>query len=116
MPFVRLACRGKLPSAPLFPNLDGHRVYRAHDAVCEALGDEFAGYRFHDARRTFGIAALKNGGSYDAVARVLGHKDTRLVMTTYGKYVPDLDAMRACDPSQKSRTATTNESAESAGA
>jgi integrase len=101
LPFVKLACRGKLPSAPLFPGLDNDRVHKTHDATCKLLGAEFAAYRFHDARRTFGIAALKNGATHEAVAYVLGHKDARLVFTTYAKFAPNLDALRACDPSGK---------------
>ena len=101
LPLVRAACRGKHPNAPLFPGLDRHRVHKLHDITCKALGSQFDGYRFHDARRTFGIAALKNNATYEAVRYVLGHKDARLVMTTYGRYAPNLDALRACDPSNK---------------
>ena len=95
LPFVRSACQGKLPGAPLFPNLDRHRVYKVHDAVCTSLGSEFDGYRLHDARRTFSIIALKNGATHGAVAYVLGHKNTRLALATYRRYAPDLDALRA---------------------
>ena len=106
LPFVRSACRGKLPNAQLFPALDRHRVYKAHDATCRALGAEYASYRFHDARRTFGICALKNGATHEAVAYILGHKDARLVFTTYARYAPNLDALRACDPSGNRTVAT----------
>ncbi len=101
LPFVKAACRRKLPNAPLFPGLDRHQVHKLHDEACKALGSEFSGYRFHDARRTFAITALKNGATHEAVAYVLGHKDARLVITTYGRYAPNLEALRACDPSEK---------------
>ena len=116
LPFVKVACRGKLPGASLFPALDRHRVYKAHDAACKALGAAFTGYRFHDARRTFGVAALKNGATHEAVAYILGHKDARLVFTTYARYAPDLDALRACDPSVKAHDTGANNAAESRGA
>lgn len=116
LPYVRSACRGKLPAAPLFPHLDRHRVYKAHDKACEKLGAEFEGYRFHDARRTFGIAALKNGATHEAVAYVLGHKDARLVFTTYARYAPSLDALRAVDPSAKPKARTAKTAGKGASA
>jgi integrase len=96
--YVRTSCRGKHPAAPLFPEILNGRVYDVHEATCAKLGAEFANYRFHDARRSFAIIALKNHATYGAVAHILGHKDTTLVIRVYGRYAPELDDLRVCDP------------------
>jgi integrase len=103
-PHVKAATRGKHPAAKLFPEILNGRVYDVHEATCEKLGAEFAHYRFHDARRSFAITALKNGATHEAVAYILGHKDASLVLRVYGRYAPNLDALRACDPTTSATT------------
>ena len=97
--YIKLVCRDKTPAALLFPGIDRSRVYHVHEATCKKLGAEFTGYRFHDARRSYAIAALQNGATHEAVSYILGHKDASLVLRVYGRYAPDLDALRIGDPS-----------------
>jgi integrase len=104
IPHIRLICRAKHPAAELFPGIDRSRVYHMHESLCKKLGPEFAHYRFHDARRSFAITALKNGATHESVSYILGHKDAALVLRVYGRYAPNLDALRNCDPSASIRT------------
>lgn len=99
LPYIKLACRDKTPAAELFPGIDRSRVYHVHEKACKKLGAEYAGYRFHDARRSFAITALKLGATHEAVAYILGHKDASLVLRVYGRYAPKLDGLRIGDPS-----------------
>lgn len=95
---LRAACRGKHPAAKLFPGILNGRVYDVHEATCKKLGAEFAHYRFHDARRSFAIIALKNGATHESVSYILGHKDASLVLRVYGRHAPNLEKLRECDP------------------
>jgi integrase len=103
---LRAACRGKHPAAKLFPGILNGRVYDVHEATCKKLGAEFAEYRFHDARRSFAIIALNGGATHEAVSYILGHKDSNLVLRVYGRFAPNLDKLRECDPTNRATSAT----------
>ena len=99
IPHIKRICQYKTSAAELFPGIDRSRVYHVHEKACRKLGAEFSGYRFHDARRSYAIIALKLGATHEAVAYILGHKDASLVLRVYGRYAPKLDALRIGDPS-----------------
>jgi|ERR1035437_9973719 integrase len=107
---LKAACRGIHPAAKLFQGILGGRIYDMHEATCAKLGAEFADYRFHDARRSFAITALKNHATYEAVAYILGHKDTTLVIRVYGRYAPKMDGLRECDPTAATTKNTARQS------
>lgn len=113
--YLRAACRRKHPAANLFPDILNGRVYDVHGATCEKLGEEFADYRFHDARRSFAIIALNNGATHEAVSYILGHKDASLVLRVYGRYAPNLDKLRECDPTGHATAKTSAREAKAEG-
>lgn len=60
---------------------------RIHTAASKALGLKHTALR--DWRHTYAVQALRDGYSLQVVAHQLGHKDTTLVQSTYGRFVPD---------------------------
>lgn len=43
----------------------------------------------HDWRHTYAVQALRDGYSLQVVAHQLGHRDTTLVQSRYGRFIPD---------------------------
>lgn len=61
------------------------------------ISDELALPRttLHDWRHTYAVLSLRDGYSLQVVAHQLGHKDTTLVQTRYGKFTPkEIDYVR----------------------
>lgn len=84
LPILRNAKAGKLPNAPLFPNLRNDTTLKAHQAACEAVGVPVS--TLHDWRHTFAVNSLKDGHSIEFTAQMLGHSTTTMVRTRYGRY------------------------------
>ncbi len=85
------------PNARLFTIYDDSKpraAYEASRAVLLALraalrACQIVDYTTRDHRHTHAVNALKLGYSYAAVAHNLGHANTALVHSTYGKFVPN---------------------------
>lgn len=73
-------------NAPLFP-LSKFRALEEHLVAAEAV--KLPRTTLHDWRHTYAVQALRDGYSLQVVAHQLGHKDTLLVQTRYGRFVPD---------------------------
>ena len=64
-------------------------VLLVHKQTSDALG--LPRTTLHDWRHTYAVNAIRDGLSYQAVARQLGHRDTARIHDTYGKYAPDAE-------------------------
>lgn len=94
---VRLAPDGP---TPLAREQAARAAWRKAVKRCAAVGVP-AGYRMHDARHTYAVNALRDGLTIEAVARQLGHRDGRLVLERYGRFV-----VRAADYARRSRASS----------
>ena len=77
---------------PLSPNafcfkVRGDTLLKTHRRVSISLG--LPDTTLHDWRHSYAIWSLKDGVSPTAVARQLGHRDTNLLHTVYGRFIPD---------------------------
>lgn len=73
-------------AAPLFPV----SKFRALDEHLEAsTAVELPRTTLHDWRHTYAVQALRDGYSLQVVAHQLGHRDTTLVQSRYGRFIPD---------------------------
>ncbi len=85
LPYLRDVKAGKLPHAPLWPDLRGDTCLKVHQATCRDLGLPVT--TLHDWRHTFAVNNLKDGRSLQFVAQMLGHSNTTQVQTRYGRHV-----------------------------
>lgn len=88
-----------LPDALLFPVTKAQHA-AAHEAALEALGGRGVtvppGYTLHAARHSYAVDAMKQGRDPVLIANNLGHANTQLVLTLYGKHRPTVtDLIRA---------------------
>lgn len=77
-------------SAMLFEGVNANGATVQHRAACTALG---LNVTLHDARHHWAVRALRSGWPVEAVSRQLGHADARMVLTIYGRFVPDPDQL-----------------------
>lgn len=73
--------------APLFPGLTPAAVLGVHHAAAKIL--ELPRTTLHDWRHTYSVTALRDGYSPQVVAHQLGHRDSYLVLTRYGRFIVD---------------------------
>ena len=73
-------------NAPLF-TMKPDAAIRVHHRVGRELG--LPRTTLHDWRHTFAVQCLKDGYSAQIVAHQLGHHDSFLVLSRYGRFVPD---------------------------
>lgn len=91
---LKPALAGKLPSALVFDAVPEWRALDVQRATATALGltaigeDDFGQHSLHDWRQTHAVALLRWGYNEQIAADHLGHKDTSLVRTNYGKHRP----------------------------
>ena len=85
VPWLQDALRHKLPAARVWAGLRNDRVLKVHQGVCRDLGLPVT--TLHDWRHSFAVSNLKAGRSIQFVAQMLGHANTTLVQTRYGRYV-----------------------------
>lgn len=76
-------------AALVFGDLTERRALALHRDTSLALG--LPDTTLHDWRHTYAVNALRDGLTYQAVAKQLGHRDTTRVHDTYGRYVPDAE-------------------------
>lgn len=74
-------------NALIFDGIDNDRALRFHRRASKALGLPHT--TLHDWRHTYAVQSLRDGYSLTIVAHQLGHHDTYLVQTRYGRHVPD---------------------------
>lgn len=86
--FFESLTAGRPGRVRLFLREDGEPWQRSHQCrrvklACEAAGIEPA-INFHILRHTYASHYLMNGGSLEALAKQLGHADTRMTLRHYG--------------------------------
>lgn len=79
--------RGFTPNALLFEGLRHSAALRTHKRINRLVG--VPPTTLHDWRHTYAVLSLKAGYSPTIVAHQLGHRDAYLVITRYGRHVPD---------------------------
>lgn len=76
-----------LPAEAFCFTVRGDTLLKVHQRVSESLG--LPETTLHDWRHSYAVWSLKDGLSPTAVARQLGHRDTNLLHTVYGRFIPD---------------------------
>lgn len=79
--------RDFLPDALLFGDVSRDTIRSHHHRATKVL--KLPHTTLHDWRHSYAIWGLRDGLSPTVIARQLGHKDTTLLQTVYGKFVPD---------------------------
>lgn len=74
------------PDAICF-SVRGDTLLKTHRRVAASLG--LPDTTLHDWRHSYAIWSLRDGVSATAVARQLGHRDTNLLHTVYGRFIPE---------------------------
>jgi len=74
-------------NALIFGEVDKYRALTLHKRASKDLG--LPATTLHDWRHTYAVQALRDGYPLTVVAHQLGHHDTYLVQTRYGRHVPD---------------------------
>jgi integrase len=74
------------PDAICF-SVRGDTLLKTHQRVSTSLG--LPQTTLHDWRHSYAVWSLKDGLSPTAVARQLGHRDTNLLHTVYGRFIPE---------------------------
>lgn len=74
-------------NALIFDGVDQYRALAIHKRASKTLGLPVT--TLHDWRHTYSVIALKAGYTATVIAHQLGHHDTYLVQTRYGRHVPD---------------------------
>lgn len=85
VPMIEQALALKLPAARVWAALENTRTLKVHQGVCRELGLPVT--TLHDWRHSFAVRELRKGRSLQFVSQMLGHKNTSLVQTRYGRYV-----------------------------
>jgi integrase len=75
-----------LPTAPLFPSTNRWTVSDKHREACLDL--EIQNYQLRDSRHTFAVRAIRAGAPLEIVALQLGHANTVMVASVYGRFRP----------------------------
>ena len=65
----------------------GDTLLKTHRRVSASLG--LPDTTLHDWRHSYAVWSLRDGLSPTAVARQLGHRDTNLLHTVYGRFIPE---------------------------
>lgn len=73
-------------NTPVFPGIREDTALRVHKSAATAV--KLPHTTLHDWRHSYAVQALRDGYSLQVVAHNLGHKDTTLVQTRYGRHVP----------------------------
>jgi len=90
--FLARLIKGRRPDSFVFLRPDGtpwaknHHVRPLEEAVKKAGIEKVV---FHELRHTFASTLLMAGVNPVALAKAMGHKDTRMVMKHYGHLLPD---------------------------
>lgn len=79
--------RDFLPDALVFENVNRDTIRSHHHRASKLLG--LPKTTLHDWRHSYAVWSLRDGLAPTVVARQLGHKDTMLLQTVYGRFVPD---------------------------
>jgi integrase len=91
--YVLRAMRDKKPDALLFDGIpDRWTAGDVHRVAAKKLATEspvFAGYTMRDHRHTYAVRQIRAGVPPEVVARQLGHANSTLVQTVYGRFVPN---------------------------
>ena len=77
-----------LPAEAFCFTVRGDTLLKVHQRVSESLG--LPETTLHDWRHSYAVWSLRDGVSPTAVARQLGHRDTNLLHTVYGRFIPEL--------------------------
>lgn len=75
------------PNAPIFPGVSESQTLRRHAKAAKVLGLPHT--TLHDWRHTYAVQALRDGYKPAVVAHQLGHRDSYLVLTRYGRFIPN---------------------------
>jgi integrase len=92
--FIRPALERKLATASIIDDVPEWRAIDEQRATAKRLEivavgeDAFGEHSIHDWRHTHAVAVLRAGYIEQIAADHLGHKDTSLVRTTYGRFKP----------------------------
>ena len=82
--------RDMLPGALLFDGVTYELAPRAHVAAIRATGLP-SDYTLHSSRHSFAVQLLQESVPAQLIASNLGHRDTTMVTTVYGRYSPAVD-------------------------
>jgi integrase len=91
-PYVLRAMRDKKADARLFESIpDRWLAGDQHRAAASTLAKQspvFDGYTMRDHRHTYAVRQIRAGVPVEVVARQLGHANSTLVQTVYGRFAP----------------------------
>lgn len=85
-PYIRPALEGKFPNQPVF-DVSVWQTLAAHKEAVKRLG--LPATTLHDWRHTHAVLMLRSGHKPAVIAHQLGHRDTNLVWTRYGRFAVD---------------------------
>jgi integrase len=89
------------PNALIFEGVRESQCLRVHSRAVKELG--LPHLTLHDWRHCYAVQALRDGYKPSVVAHQLGHRDAYLVMTRYGRFIPnDADYVIHAAPFQAS--------------
>jgi integrase len=74
------------PAAPLFPRISRYTASDQHRAACASLG--LTNYQLRDTRHSYAVRAIRAGASFEVVSQQLGHANTTMVVSVYGRFRP----------------------------
>lgn len=75
------------PNALIFEGISKYAALRKHRAASKLLNLPHT--TLHDWRHTYAVLSLRAGYKPAVVAHQLGHHDSHLVLTRYGRFLPD---------------------------
>jgi integrase len=90
-------------NAPLF-TVGKYRALEEHLDAGEVL--KLPRTTLHDWRHTYAVQALRDGYSLQVVAHQLGHRDTLLIQSRYGRFLPDESDYHVRRPLSSPRAST----------
>jgi integrase len=91
-PIIETHCKTLLPDAPVV-SLSHENALDAHHATVKAK--KLPKSTLHDWRHTHAILMRRRGMADHLIARQLGHRDTMLIATRYGRFTPDTSEVQA---------------------
>lgn len=79
--------RGFSPNALVFGGVDKYASLRRHQNASKLLN--LPRTTLHDWRHTYSVQSLRDGYKPSVIAHQLGHHDANLVISRYGRWIPD---------------------------
>ncbi len=103
LPAITAYVSGFTPNALLFDGIEDKKAHAAHYAACAAAKVQRS--HLHDWRHSYAVMLRRRGVSNVIIARQLGHANTVLVATRYGRFEPDTAEVTRAAGGLKNRAA-----------